>query len=138
MQKTHERMTVKKLAEAAGVHLETVRFYERKKLLPAPERTSGGHRVYTEGDVERLKFVNRCKEVGFTLKEISTLVRLRDADPDESCEEVMELARAKIRELDAKIATMTEMRDSLRDFHDNCSSSTVDCCGILTNLQKTS
>lgn len=71
-------MTVSKLAKAAGVNLETVRFYERKRLLPKPDRTSGGHRLYSPDDIERLRFIQRAKFVGFTLREIAVLARLRD------------------------------------------------------------
>jgi len=77
-------MTVGELSKQAGVNLETVRFYEKQRLLPEPERTPGGHRLYTQDDVDRLSFIQRAKWVGFTLKEIRTLMRVREADPTES------------------------------------------------------
>ncbi|MEE9312135.1 MAG: MerR family transcriptional regulator, partial [Planctomycetota bacterium] len=89
-------ITVGKLADAAGINLETVRFYERENLLPKPERTAGGHRIYSDDDVARLKFIQSAKFVGFTLKEIRTMMRVRDTEPDDDCEDAMELARLKL------------------------------------------
>jgi Hg(II)-responsive transcriptional regulator len=118
--KTATTMTVGELASQAGVNLETVRFYERQRVMPEPERTSGGHRIYTEDDLERLRFIQRAKSVGFTLKEIRTLSSLRDADPSESCDDVMELAHRKRAEVDAKLEELTQMRDLLSRFIGAC------------------
>lgn len=128
-------MTVGELAKKSGVNLETVRFYEKQKLLPEPERTSGGHRLYGGEDVERLKFIQRAKWVGFTLKEIRTLMRVREASPTDSCEDAMELARHKIAEIDAKLEELHSMRDALQTFHDSCPSIDAGHCQVIQGLQ---
>lgn len=127
-------MTVSKLARQAGVNLETVRFYEKQRLLPKPERTSGGHRLYSEDDVGRLRFIQRAKSVGFTLKEISVLARLREDDPAESCEDAMELARRKVTEIDAKIRDLQEMRKALNGFIKSCPEQDLGHCQVMQGL----
>lgn len=127
-------MTVSKLAKAAGVNLETVRFYERKRLLPKPERTGGGHRLYDQADVERLRFIQRAKFVGFTLKEIEVLARLREEDPTASCEDAMELARRKVTEIDAKLRDLREMRNALTNFIETCPEKDLGHCEVMGGL----
>lgn len=127
-------MTVSKLAKAAGVNLETVRFYERKRLLPKPERTGGGHRLYEESDVERLRFIQRAKFVGFTLKEIEVLARLREENPTASCEDAMDLARRKVAEIDAKLRDLREMRNALTAFIEACPEKDLGHCEVMGGL----
>jgi len=129
-------MTVSKLAKAAGINLETVRFYERKRLLPKPERTGGGHRLYETSDVERLRFIQRAKFVGFTLKEIAVLSRLRDETPDASCEEAMDLARGKVAEIDAKLRDLNEMRNALVSFIEACPEKDLGHCKVMQGLNQ--
>ncbi len=129
-------MTVSKLAHAAGVHIETVRFYEREGLLPKPERSSGGHRLYSEDDAERLKFIQRAKDVGFTLKEISELLFLRESDIA-TCGDVSEVAGRKLAEIEAKLSLLEHMRDHLKELITHCpgGSAAVDRCNILQDLE---
>ena len=128
-------MTVGELSKQAGVNLETVRFYEKQRLLPEPERTPGGHRLYTQDDVDRLSFIQRAKWVGFTLKEIRTLMRVREADPTESCEDAMELARHKVGEINAKLDELQKMRDALQTFLDTCPDTDAGHCYVIQGLQ---
>ncbi|MEZ5993381.1 MAG: heavy metal-responsive transcriptional regulator [Planctomycetota bacterium] len=128
-------MTVGELARQTGVNLETVRFYEKQKLLPEPERTPGGHRLYTHDDVERLSFIQRAKWVGFTLKEIRTLMRVREADPTDSCEDAMDLARHKVAEIDEKLRELHSMRDALQTFLDTCPETDAGHCHVIQGLQ---
>lgn len=127
-------MTVGKLAKEAGVNLETVRFYEKQRLLPQPDRTMGGHRLYTDDDVERLRFIQRAKAVGFTLKEIAVLSRLRDEDPAASCDDAMDLARRKVAEIDAKLRDLREMRAALKGFIDACPEEDLAHCQVMQGL----
>lgn len=129
-------MTVGELSKRAGVNLETVRFYEKEKLLPQPERTSGGHRLYSEDDVERLKFIQRAKWVGFTLKEIRTLMRVREANPTDSCEDAMDLARAKVVEINEKLSELQKMRDALQTFLDTCPEIDAGHCHVIKGLSE--
>lgn len=128
-------MTVGELSKTAGVNLETVRYYEKQKLLPSPERTSGGHRLYTHADVERLKFILRAKGVGFTLKEIRTLMRVREANPTDSCDDVMELARRKRAEIDTKLIELRTIRDALDTFIESCPEIDAARCQVLHGLE---
>ena len=128
-------MTVGELSKRAGVNLETVRFYEKEKLLPQPERTSGGHRLYTDDDIERLKFIQRAKWVGFTLKEIRTLMRVREANPTDRCEDAMDLARAKVIEINEKLSELQKMRDALQTFLDTCPDTDAGHCHVIQGLQ---
>lgn len=128
-------MTVSKLAKEAGVNLETVRFYERQRLLPKPDRTSGGHRLYDRPDVERLRFIQRAKSVGFTLKEIAVLTHLRDEDPQASCDDAMELARRKLAEIDAKLRDLKEMRKALTGFIESCPEKDIAHCHVMQGLE---
>jgi DNA-binding transcriptional MerR regulator len=128
-------MTVGELAREAGVNLETVRFYEKQRLLPAPERTRGGHRKYGRRDVDRLHFIQRAKSVGFSLKEIRVLSRLREADPGESCEEAMELAHRKLGEIDAKLGELHTMRDTLAEFIRGCPGKDIAHCQVMQGLE---
>jgi DNA-binding transcriptional MerR regulator len=127
-------MTVGELAKRSGVNLETVRFYEKQRLMPKPERTSGGHRLYTQADVERLEFIQRAKWVGFTLKEIRTLMRVREADPHDSCGDAMDLARSKVSEIEDKLIELTKMRNALRKFLDSCPETDVGHCQVLAGI----
>lgn len=129
-------MTVGKLAESTGVNIETVRFYEREGLLPKPERSAGGHRLYGDGDVARLRFIQKAKEVGFTLKEIHDLLFLRDSDLA-TCGDVSELAKRKLDEISRKITMLTEMRDHLAALVEACpgGEASTDCCSILHGIE---
>lgn len=129
-------ITVGKLAEAAGINLETVRFYEREKLLPEPERTSGGHRIYTNDDISRLRFIQSAKFVGFTLKEIRTMMRVRDVPPDGDCEDAMELARLKLEEIEKRLQHLHSIRDSLHKFIHNCPGKGRGHCTVLNGIEK--
>ena len=128
-------MTVGELAKRGGVNLETVRFYEKERLLPEPERTSGGHRLYTDADVERLQFIQRAKWVGFTLKEIRTLMRVREADPSDSCEDAMDLARTKLAQIEDKLSELNKIRETLKSFLKSCPETDVEHCQVLQGLE---
>lgn len=129
-------MTVGELAKRAGINLETVRFYEKQKLLPDPERTSGGHRLYTDADVDRLRFIQSAKTVGFTLKEIRALARFREEDPGASCDDVMELGRRKLAETEVKLRELQRIRKMLAGFIATCPENDLGHCQVLAGLEK--
>src|SRR5690554_93003 len=97
-----ETMRIGEFARRAGVNVQTVRYYERRGLLPEPDRQASGYREYTEANLERLQFIRRSQELGFTLSEIGDLLTLR-ADPQTTAAEVKERAEAKIDDIDARI-----------------------------------
>jgi MerR family Zn(II)-responsive transcriptional regulator of zntA len=131
-----DHMSVGVLAKSAGVHTETVRFYEREGLMPEPDRTSGGHRLFGESDLTRLRFIQRAKACGFTLREIKELLYLRESDLA-TCTDVREKAQAKLAETEAKIKALNELRRHLKQLIADCPGGDVgvDCCNIIADLE---
>lgn len=112
-------MTRGEVAEKAGVNPETLRYYERKELIPKPRRSDGGFRLYDESYVERLRFIQRAKELGFTLAEIKGLLDLR-VDDEATCRDVKAEAENKFDEVEEKIRDLQCIRDALRRLADAC------------------
>ena len=107
--------TIGRLAAAAGVHVETVRYYERRGLLEPPERTPSGYRQYTADDLWRLRFIGRGKQLGFTLTELTDLLRAaRTAD------DVLAAARAKLAEIEKRQQELARVRCRLEHLADLC------------------
>ena len=113
-------MTIAKLAEASGVHLETVRYYERIGLVPKPSRTASNYRSYGAKDVERLSFIRRAREIGFSISEIKELLTL--AQPSRApCAEVQTLTSGHLDEVRAKIADLCKLEAILANALERCS-----------------
>lgn len=112
-------MRTAQAARQAGVNTQTLRYYERRGLLPDPGRTTAGYRVYGPDAVRIVRFVKRAQELGFTLSEIEALLDLADGGPD-SCDTTQQLAIEKITELDGKITHLQAMRASLARLADTC------------------
>ncbi len=126
-----KQYTSGQLARAAGVNIETLRFYERKSLLPEPRRTRGGFRLYGEEDLRRLKFIAMAKQHGFTLSEIKELLDLR-VDSRTSCEEVREIAEEKLTVIERKLRELQQMKKALQDLIESCHrQGTTGNCPIL-------
>ncbi len=129
-------ITTGELAKAAGVGVETVRFYERKGLLEAPSRKESGYRQYDSQAVERLKFIRTAQQVGFTLKEIRELLLLRD-DPDARREDVRGMAREKVIDINSKIRDLRAMKASLVELLASCAGDgPASGCPIITKLER--
>lgn len=105
-------MRSSEVATEAGVNVQTLRYYERRGLLPAPERSVAGYRSYDAEAVRTVRFVKRAQQLGFSLKEIDSLLELAAGGPD-NCDAAKALATEKLAELDTKIADLAAMRDSL-------------------------
>jgi MerR family transcriptional regulator, mercuric resistance operon regulatory protein len=105
-------MRTSELAMRAGVNVQTLRYYERRGLLAAPPRSGSGYRAYPSDAVRVVRFVKRAQQLGFTLEEIEELLHLAGGGPD-SCEAARGVAEARLADLDAKIADLRRMRDSL-------------------------
>ena len=116
------------LARAAGVGVETVRYYQRRGLLPEPPRPPGEVRRYGEEDVKRLKFIRSAQAAGFTLNEIGELIAL-DASDDRA--RVRELAEARVAAIDEKIEELKDARDALSGLAHDCASKRAGPCPIL-------
>lgn len=131
-----ETMTIGKLAKRAGVGVETIRFYERKGLIPEPPRRSSGYREYDEDTVVRVRFIRHAKELGFTLKEIDSLLSLR-VDPDAPCEDVNRRIEAKIDDIAEKIQMLERMKTTLVRLGAQCQGQGhVSECPILESLEE--
>lgn len=103
-------LTIGQVAKAAGVNVETVRYYQRRSLLREPAKPLNGQRRYSGDDVNRLRFIKRAQVLGFTLEEIVILLSLEGAD---CCLDTHDLAVHKLSLIDAKIADLTNMRKAL-------------------------
>ncbi len=122
------------LARRCGVNPETVRFYERRGILPHPSRTPSNYRVYGEETVKRLLFIKRSKELGFTLGEIQELLSLRAA-PGAECADVRSRAEAKILDIEGKIRALRSMKKALSGLMAECGENVpVSECPILEAL----
>lgn len=124
-------LTIGKLAEAGGVGVETVRFYQRKGLLLTPTR-SEGFRHYCDEDIRRLRFIRQAQTAGFTLSEIAELLQL-DAGEDRT--RARELAEARLQALDARIAEMQRARDALGRLARECGGGGKGPCPILKSFE---
>ncbi len=121
-------MTIGEIAAESRVNIQTVRYYERRGLLPTPQRTPAGYRKYSRDVVLRIRFIKRAQALGFTLEEIAELLRLRLRSGD-ACGPAQTVAEAKIAEIDGKIASLRRLRRGLTRFVTACrrGSPTGDC-----------
>lgn len=128
-------LTIKQFAAQAGVKVTTVRFYERKGLLPSPERASSGYRNYSDEDLTRIRFIRRAHDLGFTLSEIRELLDLRE-DPA-CCAEVQALISHRMREVERQLASLRAMKGALAEHERQCTSgnSTDGCCPLIKALE---
>jgi MerR family transcriptional regulator, mercuric resistance operon regulatory protein len=125
--------TIARLAEAAGVHVETIRYYQRLRLVPEPPRPLGGIRRYTEADAERLRFIKRAQAMGFTLAEIVSLLDLQRRR--RSCHATRELAAAKLGLVDARIRELRDLRKELASLIADCDANAEDnACPVIQRL----
>ena len=111
--------TVSKIARAAGVGIETIRFYEQEGLLDEPSRRPSGYRIYSDAAVTRIRFIQRAKQLGFTLREIRELIAL-DARGDAECGDLRARASEKLAVVEAKIADLERVRGALADVIAAC------------------
>ena len=116
-----EKITIGKLAEMSGVGVETVRFYQRKNLLRQPKATQG-FRTYTEEDAQRIMFIKRAQELGFTLAEVKELLEL-NTKSRATCGTVKMKTQEKLSEIEAKIADLNRMKFLLEKLANACDAS---------------
>lgn len=105
-------LTIGQLAKQAQVNVETVRYYERRGLIPEPHRRESGYREYSQEAVARLQFIKRAKELGFSLKEIFDLLSLR-VGPDATCGDVKRRAERKLADIEEKLQALQRMKKAL-------------------------
>jgi len=128
-------MTIRRLADSAGVHVETVRYYQRRGLLREPPRPAGGVRHYDAGDVGRLQFIRRAQAMGFTLEEIADLARLQGQD---ACEHTRQLTELKLAEVRRKIGELRRLERELAQLAAQCAKTPPHaCCPTLDRFEST-
>lgn len=115
--RTVDEMTVSQLADQVGTSADTVRYYERIGLLPEPARSAGGYRLFTESDVDRLRFIKRAQRFGLKLEEIGELLEVRDRGLC-PCGHARRLLADRLGELDQQIETLVTLRDDIRGMLD--------------------
>lgn len=120
-------MQIGEVAEKAAVSVQTLRYYERRGLLASPERRASGYRVYGDQALQRVRFIRRAQDLGFTLDEIADLLSLW-TDSDTSCTAVERRARAALTRIDTKIHELTRMRGALDHY--------VAACGKQQSLEQ--
>ena len=124
------------LAKQAGVSVETLRFYEQQGLLPKPERSESGYRLYPKEALNQVAFILRAKAVGFSLKDIAGLLDLEINREQETCQTVKNFAQEKLAEIENKIRELEQMRNALKRITDACCGGTLSAshCTILSAL----
>jgi DNA-binding transcriptional MerR regulator len=114
-----DRLTIGELAKRGGVRLETVRYYERKGLLPKPPRTSSGYRAFPADAVRRIRFIKRAQELGFSLREVEELLPLR-VTPESTMADIRARSATKVADIEAKIRTLKTMKKALEGLTAAC------------------
>ncbi|MCW3837245.1 helix-turn-helix domain-containing protein [Sphingomonas canadensis] len=128
-----EIVKIGELARATGTKVETIRFYEKIGLLPAPERTEGNYRDYSHPHLARLSFVRRARDLGFTLDQVRALLTLAD-DRDQPCSAVDIVAREHLSQIDRKIADLQSLRRELDGIISQCGHGAISECRIIEAL----
>jgi DNA-binding transcriptional MerR regulator len=121
------------LARRTGTKVETIRYYESIDLLPAVTRSGGNYRRYTQPHLERLSFIRRGRDLGFSLEEVRELLRLSD-DRSQPCGEVDRIARLHLVEIERKVADLKALRRELKQLIEQCGHGTIDECRIIEAL----
>lgn len=124
-----------RLSELTGVNIETIRYYERIKMIPAPPRTEGGRRIYDATHLRLLAFIRRARELGFSLEQIRGLIRL--GGPEKAtCREVHRIASDHLREIRKKVANLRRLERLLAKTVSQCTGSSAPECPILDILDQ--
>ena len=135
MQKMNDQLTIGRLAQAAGVNVETIRYYQRRGLLDEPAKPLGGQRRYASVAATRVRFIKRAQQLGFTLEEVEGLLLLEDG---QSCRETRLLAERKLALIKSRIADLTRMRRLLKGLIAECAEGgRPRSCPIIATLSAT-
>jgi MerR family transcriptional regulator, mercuric resistance operon regulatory protein len=128
-----ENLPIGKLSKRSGVKIETIRYYERVKMLALPPRTASGRRVYDSTALRRLVFIRRSRELGFSLSEIRAMLRL--GGPDRAtCREIRDIATHHLADIRAKIDDLKKLERLLAGTVAKCSGRTAPDCPVLDIL----
>ncbi len=131
--KQTEDFSIGALSERSGVNIETIRYYERIGVMPAPARSAGGYRIYGAEHAKRLQFVRRGRELGFSLDELRNLLRLVDGHAF-TCAEVNALTVEHLRDIRQKIADLRRLERAMSEMAAQCKGDQVPECPIIDAL----
>lgn len=126
-------MQIGDLARATGCRAVTIRYYERIGVLPPPTRAANNYRIYGDGHLQRLRFVRRMRDLGFSLEEVRTLLRLIDGG-DYSCDDVKDLATRHLEEVQARLRDLKSLESVLADLVGQCTGGSTPDCSMLEVL----
>ena len=127
-------MKIGQLADKTGLSIQTIRFYERKALLAAPERTQSNYRSYSDEALKQLLFIKQCRALDMTIEEISLVLETR-ANPDNSCESVNATIDKHIEDIESRIIELNSLQNTLLSFRSTCEDDKkVKDCGVLQQL----
>ena len=126
-------MRIGELAKATGTKAETIRYYEREGILPAADRTDSNYRDYSQNHLAALTFVRRARGLGFSMAQVRELLALSDHD-EKPCEDVDQLVRQQLSEVDSKIADLTALREELGQMLQSCEADRIGDCRIVESL----
>ena len=134
MKTRHKPPQIGALAEATGVNVETIRYYERAGILPSPPRTSGGQRVYGDEHVQRLSFIRRCRELGFSLDDIRALLQLMGDGAPVCSVAVKDITDRHLADVRGKIASLRKRERALKQMTVACTPGVPVPCPIIEAL----
>ena len=113
------RLSIGEVAKATGVKVVTIRYYEQIGLMPAPSRTDGNYRAYSQEHIRGLRFIPRCRDLGFTLEQVRDLLRLA-SQKNEECSEVDRITMRHLADIEAKVSDLTRLATELRRISECC------------------
>lgn len=128
-------LKIGQVAKEANVNIETIRYYERLKLISETERTKSGYRVFHPEVVQRIRFIKRSQDLGFTLAEIQELLALTESG-ERTCEQIKEFATLKLNEIELKIRDLQNIQSALQDLLSKCAEGQNSVCPIIERLQE--
>lgn len=123
-------ITIGEAARHSGVKVPTIRYYEQIGLLPAPPRSDGNRRQYEGSDLGRLTFIRHARELGFDIEAIRALLALQD-QPSQSCADADAIAKARLRDVEQRIARLTALKSELKRMIEGCAHGRVDQCRVI-------
>lgn len=133
--KQQKRPTIGYVSEVTGCNIETIRYYERIGLLPKPDRTDGGFRLYSDEQINRLNFIRRSRNLGFHLDEVRDLLSLVDTNTY-TCADVKGMTVKHLSEIEEKIADLTKLKKVLKDMASQCEGEQIPDCPIIDVLSR--
>jgi MerR family copper efflux transcriptional regulator len=128
-------MWMSEAASQAGVNVQTIRYYERRGLLPSPRRRPSGYRDFQADTVRRVRFIKRAQDLGFSLDEIAELLQLRAARPRNRAR-IRAIAERRVQQIEQKIADLEAMRTVLRELVHRCHAGTTPECPIIEAFEE--